>query len=131
MSEEVKEYIAYEGDAFTIEWYYDENGKSDVLEYYKNLSDTRRRKLLLLIKRMGDAGRIFDETKFRNEGEKIFAFKPQPDRYLCFFFEGKKIILTNAFQKKTRKLPKREKERALKIKKEYSDRVKRGEYYDS
>lgn len=49
---------------------------------------------------MGEQGKIFDETKFRNEGDKIYAFKPQPDRYLCFFFQGKKIIVTNAFIKK-------------------------------
>ncbi|MFM6247534.1 MAG: type II toxin-antitoxin system RelE/ParE family toxin [Dolichospermum sp.] len=30
-------------------------------------------------------------------------------RFLCFFFTGKKIIITNAFQKKTQKLPKNQK----------------------
>ena len=63
---------------------------------------------------MGDFGVIHDTTKFRNEGDSIYAFKPQPDRYLCFFFSGKKIIVTNAYRKKSDKLPKREKEIALK-----------------
>jgi hypothetical protein len=48
---------------------------------------------------MGDLGKIFDITKFRNEGDQIFAFKPQPDRYLCFFVVGKKILITNGFEK--------------------------------
>ena len=56
---------------------------------------------------MGDFGVIHDTTKFRNEGDSIYAFKPQPDRYLCFFFSGKKIIVTNAYRKKSDKLPKR------------------------
>jgi phage-related protein len=40
-------------------------------------------------------------------------------RIFCFFDEGKLIVLTNGFQKKTQKTPKSEIEKALKIKKEY------------
>lgn len=78
---------------------------------------------------MGDQGKIFDQTKFRNEEDGIFAFKPQPDRYLCFFVKGKKIIVTNAFIKKTDKLPKGEKEQALKAKHSFKERMKQGDYY--
>lgn len=101
----MKQYIAYQGSEFTIEWYYDSNGQSLALEFFKKQSKERQRKLLNLFRLMGDQGKIFDETKFRNEGDKIYAFKPQPDRYLCSFFRGKKIIVTNAFTKKTQKLP--------------------------
>jgi phage-related protein len=80
---------------------------------------------------MGDHGKIFDETKFRNEDDGIYAFKPQPDRYLCFFFKGKKIIVTNAFMKKTQKLPQSEKERAVKAHEGYEGRVKEGSYYET
>jgi len=78
---------------------------------------------------MGDHSKIFDQTKFRNEEDGIYAFKPQPDRYLCFFVKGKKIIITNAFVKKTDKLPKGEKEQALKAKNSFEDRVEQGDYY--
>src|SRR5690606_3986251 len=40
-------------------------------------------------------------------------------RIFCFFDEGKLIVLANGFQKKTQKTPKREIEKALKIKEEY------------
>jgi phage-related protein len=40
-------------------------------------------------------------------------------RIFRFFDEGKLIVLTNGFQKKTQKTPKSEIEKALKIKKEY------------
>lgn len=40
-------------------------------------------------------------------------------RIFCFFDEGKLVVLANGFQKKTQKTPKREIERALKIKAEY------------
>lgn len=40
-------------------------------------------------------------------------------RIFCFFDEGKLVVLANGFQKKTKKTPKQEIEKALKIKKEY------------
>ena len=40
-------------------------------------------------------------------------------RIFCFFDKGQLVVLTNGFQKKTQKTPKKEIELALKIKKEY------------
>jgi phage-related protein len=40
-------------------------------------------------------------------------------RIFCFFDEGKLIVLANGFQKKTQKTPKKEIDKALKIKAEY------------
>jgi hypothetical protein len=71
---------------------------------------------------MGDFGKIYDITKFRNEGDGIYAFKPQPDRYLSFFTEGKKIIVTNGFKKKTEKLKKKKKKLAIKCRQDYLER---------
>ena len=42
-------------------------------------------------------------------------------RIFCFFDEGKLIVLANGFQKKTQKTPKREIEKALKIKENYDN----------
>jgi phage-related protein len=42
-------------------------------------------------------------------------------RIFSFFDEGKLVVLTNGFQKKTQKTPKQEFEKALKIKKEYEN----------
>ena len=105
----MNEFVAYKGDILTVEWFFDENGNSDALDFFESLSNTQKRKVLMLFKRIGDFGKISDITKFRNEGNKIFAFKPQPDRFLSFFYTGKKIVVTNAFRKKTRKLPEKEK----------------------
>ncbi len=125
----MKEFIAYEGEALTIEWFFDENGTSDALEFFETLSDTQKRKTLMLFKRIGDFGKISDITKFRNEGDKIFAFKPHPDRFLSFFYVGKKIVVTNGFRKKSQNLPKKEKVLALKRMESYNSRVKSGGYY--
>jgi len=112
----------YVGAAFTLEWYYDKNGSSAGFDFFLGSTKEQRRKFLTLVKRMGDAGRIFDKTKFRNEGDGIFAFKPQPDRYLSFFTDNKKIIITNGFVKNTNKLPKAEKDLALKLRMDYFER---------
>ena len=81
----MKEYTAYYGNTFTIEWYYSDDEKSQALEYFNGLSINTQDSLLMLFKRMGDCGKIFDKTKFNNEGDGIFAFKPKPERFLCFF----------------------------------------------
>lgn len=125
-----KEYIAYKGQEFTIEWYYSPKGQSQALQYYQELDVSDRIKVLKLFKLMGDIGKIRDETKFRNEGDKIYAFKPQPHRFLSFFVEGKKIIVTNAFWKKQDKLPQGEKTKAVSDMKSYKQRVNEGTYYE-
>ena len=126
----MKEFIAYEGETLTVEWFFDEKGKREALYFFETLSKAQKRKALMLFKRIGDFGKISDIAKFRNEGGTIFAFKPQPDRFLSFFYAGKKIVVTNGFRKKAQKLPKKEKDLALKRMKSYNSRVTNGDYYE-
>jgi phage-related protein len=127
----MKSYTIYKGAKFTIEWYVDEKGYSQAYDFFEESSEVEQDKILALFKLMANIGKIFDVTKFRNEGEEIFAFKSnQQDRYLCFFFKGGKIIVTNAFVKKSQKIPPREKSRALNIKKNYHKRILEGTYYE-
>ena len=114
--------LIYKGSAFSIKWYYDTNGKSVAYDYFKDATEDLQDKFLILVKKMGDFGKIFDVTKFRNEGDGIYAFKPQPDRYLSFFTDGREIIVTNGFKKKADKLPQNEKDLALKYRQDYLKR---------
>ena len=123
--------LLYKGSLFTIEWFYDERGKSPAREFFLALSDDRKATLIALAKRLGETGVIRDATKFRSEGDKIFAFKPGQGRFLCFFFTGRKVIITNAFYKKSQKLPPREKERAVRAKENYERRVAARRYYET
>jgi phage-related protein len=125
-----KEYIAYRGLEFQIEWYYSPKGESQALDYYLKLAADDRRNVLKLFRMMGEIGAIRDKTQFRFEGDKVYAFKPQPHRFLSFFVEGRKIIVTNAFWKKQQKLPAGEKDRALRCMNSYKTRVKEGTYYE-
>ena len=122
-----KSCLIYKGSEFSIKWYYDTNGKSVAFEFFKDATEDLQDKLLVLVKKMGDFGKIYDITKFRNEGDGIYAFKPQPDRYLSFFTDGSEIIITNGFKKKSDKLPQNEKELAMKYRKEYLKRKTGGE----
>jgi phage-related protein len=119
--------VIYSGEKFTLEWYYDKDGKSVAYEFFCEATEDLQDKFLVLVKKMGDSGKVFDITKFRNEGDGIYAFKPQPDRYLSFFTDNKKIIITNGFRKKTEKLPKNEKKLAMKYRQDYFERKKGGE----
>ena len=71
-----------------------------------------------------------NKEKFINEGEKVYAFKPQPDRFFCFFFIGAKIIITNAHEKKTSKKSPREFAKAVIAHEDYIIRTKQGKYYE-
>ena len=45
----MKEYVAYEGPCFTIEWFYNEQGESPALEYFNELSDVQNFSVRLVV----------------------------------------------------------------------------------
>lgn len=126
----MKTYTAFKGIKLTIEWFVDHKGYSQPFEYFIKSSKLQQDKAMALFEFMANHGRMFNKEKFNNEDDDIYAFKINQDRYLCFFFKGGKIIVTNGFIKKTQKLPPREKTRALKTMDDYTKRVKEGTYYD-
>lgn len=81
-----KEFIAYKGSEYTIEWFFNDKEKSEAQAYFESLSTDRKKK--------------------------------------CFY------LVTNAYEKKSAKMPPKEKDRALKAKENYITRVKKGTYYD-
>ena len=62
--------------------------------------------------------------------DNIFEFKPVNHRFFSFFYKGRKIIITNAYMKKSQKVSKGELEKARNMKKTYADRIKGGIYYE-
>jgi phage-related protein len=114
--------IIYQGQRFAVEWYCDDQGKSQPYDYFLSISDKQQDKFFMLVKRMAEFGKIFDKTKFRNEGDDIYVFQPKPDHYLCFFVKGRKIVVVHAFSKKTDKMPAKEKQIAQTRMKIYLER---------
>lgn len=125
-----KEFIVYKGSEYVIEWFFSDKGKSEAQLYFESLSIDRKKKFFHLLAVMGDQGKIFNVEKFRYEGDQIYVFKPSTDRFFCFFFDGAKIIVTNAYEKKSTKMSSKEKDKALKAQEDYLVRVKKGIYYD-
>ena len=127
-----EEYIFYRGEKFQVEFYFNEKGELPAKEYFDAVGRQVKIKLLALVRYMAENGRLFDEGKFRivDKQEKIYEFKPMAERFFNFFYEGKKVILTNAYRKKSQKVNNRELAKAINFKKDYEFRVKWGGYYE-
>ncbi len=125
-------YIFYQGERFQVEFYFTEAGKMPAKEYLEKTSLDVKVKLAALVKYIAEHGNLFDITKFRmvDPKEKIFEFKPMNHRFFNFFYKGGKIIITNAYMKKSQKVSKKDLEKAKTLKKDYISRAKGGIYYE-
>ncbi len=128
-----EEYIFYRGEKFQVEFYFTQKGKMPAKEYLGLVDEQVKLKLLYMVKGIAENGRIFDETKFRlvDKQEKIFEFKPKEERFFSFFYEGGKIIITNAYPKKSQKVDQRELVKAINSKMDYEFRTRGGIYYEN
>jgi len=114
-------FLVYGGKYYAVYFHAEGKDSSSVSEYYKSCDDVIRASLLHLVKTIADIGCIYDETKFRIEDKqnKIYCFKPKVERFFCFFFTGRKIIVTSAYTKKKQKLDRHELKKAIQIRREY------------
>jgi phage-related protein len=119
--------LVYDGAVFRIEFYVAPNGTAPAEEWLDQLPLGTQQKFAALFVRMGDTGKIWNERKFKHltETDQIFEFKVEADRVLCFFFVGRRLILTHGFRKSGDKTPKREIERAETYKEDFEGGTKR------
>lgn len=113
--------LVYRGAMLRIEFYVTPGGTAPIEEWLEQLPLASQQKFAALFVRMGDTGKIWNERKFKHltGTDKIFEFKVEADRVLCFFFVGKRLILTHGFRKPGDKTPKGEIERAEAYKEEF------------
>jgi phage-related protein len=116
--------LVYDGAVLRIEFYVTPNGDVPAEEWLEQLTLGSQQKFAALFVRMGDTGKIWNERKFKHltETAQIFEFKVEADRILCFFFVGRRLILTHGFRKSGDKTPKREIERAESYKQDFERR---------
>jgi len=126
----IKKFVAHKGSEVTIEWYFNEQGKSSAFKYFEKLPKIRKKKIIHLWHLLGGGVPRLNKEKFRYEGHQIYAIKASKDRFLCFFFDGSKIVMTNAYEKKSAKMPQKEKDKAVDAKRDYKERCKKGTYYE-
>ena len=118
--------LVYDDPALSVEFYVTSNGAAPAEEWLEQLPLAVQQKFAALFARMGDTGKIWNERKFKHltETDQIFEFKVDADRILCFFFVGRRLILTHGFRKSGDKTPKREIDRAEMYKQEFEERRK-------
>ena len=117
---------AYKGEIFSIEFFVAGDGSCPAEEWLESQSPKMQQKFAALFVMMGNVGKIFNEQKFKHltGTDQLFEFKADQGRVLCFFFVGKRVILTHGFSKKSDKTPKGEIDRAEKTKTEFISRSK-------
>ena len=103
------------------------------MEYFKEFFAEQREKVqdkitwtLELIEEIERVPETYLKHIEETEGLYEVRIKQGSDifRIFSFFDKGKLVVLANGFQKKTQKTPRKEIEKALKIKKEYEDENK-------
>lgn len=121
MPNHYEDFLVYSSVHYSVYFHAEAKDSSIVNSYFEACDDVTQASLLFLVKRIADDGRIYDKTKFRVEDKenKIYCFKPKKERFFCFFFTGKKIIITSAYTKKKQKLDRGEVRKAIQIRSEY------------
>jgi|WetSurMetagenome_2_1015567.scaffolds.fasta_scaffold545651_2 mRNA-degrading endonuclease RelE of RelBE toxin-antitoxin system len=125
VAEDAWGFTLFEGECFTIVAYKDPRGKSLACEFLSGLDKGELRKLYGLFERICKEGRIASGEKFRNEEDKIWAFKSFQIRLYCFFSEDRKIVLTHGVKKKQDRAQRQDIVRAHQIKNEFETRRRR------
>ena len=69
-----REYIVYEGGAFTVEWYYDAKGKSQPLNFYEELDRDQKIQFLNLVKNHRRYRQHTEQNKVQERGRQDFRF---------------------------------------------------------
>ena len=121
MQSHYKSFLVYSGERYSVFFHAESNEFSSVRQYFEDCDYVTQAGLLKLAKRIADTGTIFDNTKFRIEDRKhkIYCFKPNKERFFCFFLIGQRIIITSGYTKKKQKIDRRELEKAIRIKEQY------------
>ncbi len=111
----------------SISFYKTDSGKCPVEDHLDSLSDTQVTKITWVLKLIRETKNI--STKYFKKlvnTEDIWEIRVSVGknifRLLGFMQEGRLIILTNSFQKKTQKTPRKEIKLAEKRKKDYLSR---------
>ena len=112
--------ILYQGAKFTVEYAIQNNGSYEAEEFIDSLSIPDRTKIIRIIKYFAETARIFNDEKFKKIEGDIWEFKNYQTRVFMYHCATGCIALTNGVIKKSKKTPETDKERAIRIKEEYT-----------
>jgi phage-related protein len=90
------------------------DGSMPAKEYLESLDEKDLTRVIALMQRMADVGRICNTEQFRKLDDGIWEFKRGPVRILCFQ-RGNGWVLTHGYKKQSQRLPASELKRAKRI----------------
>lgn len=116
---------------FTIQFYKDKKGNEPVKDYIISLKLKGTKDSLVKVHKIQDYINILKangtragEPYVKHLDGEIWELRPLKDRILFFCFEGNDIILLSYFHKMTQKTPKREIDKAKRLRKDFLERSK-------
>ena len=114
---------------YTVEFFEKENGEIPVEQFIYSLENKLEAKFYRLLDMLANNGPGLREPYSKYIEDGIFELRPRVGndiaRALYFFYDGKKIIVTNGFVKKTQKTPANEIALAKKYRIDYLRREER------
>ncbi len=120
-----KPILLYQRQRFNVEYAIRGNGISKSKDFIDQLDNVQKAKILKIIERYADKGKIWNKEKFNKVEGDIWEFKDFQTRVLMYHCARGCIALTHGFIKKRGRTPKSQIKRANQIKREYED-VRRG-----
>lgn len=113
-------------EEFEVIFYEKEDGEKPVEEFLDSSNKKMRAKILMLMSVLQQKGNYLREPYSKHLEDGIFELRcklgTDVSRVLYFFYHKGKIIMTNAFIKKTQKTPKSEIALAKLYRKDYLER---------
>lgn len=112
--------------SYEVEYYEKKDGTKPAEEFILDQDPKMRAKLFTMLEFLEEKGPELREPYSRPLGDGIFEMRAKQGsditRVLYFFVEGKKVILTHGYVKKTRRTPPPEIQRAKKYRSNYQRR---------
>jgi hypothetical protein len=119
-----KREVLYKGPFYTVELAITANGRCPGKKFLDDLSKSDREKILRIIKRLADKGKVGNREQFKKiEGTEFFEFKNFRTRMPCYFQAGSRIIITHGFPKKGDSIEPEQIDRMERIRDEYEERT--------
>jgi len=119
-----KKEVLYKGKLHTVELAITSNGRCPGKKFLDGLSKVDREKILRIIKRRADEGKLTNREQFKKiEGEDFFEFKNFQIRMPCYFHVDGRVIITHGFLKKGDSIEPEQIYRMKRIRDEYEKRT--------
>ena len=115
---------------YTIEFYEDKNGKSEIIDYIEKLRSKEENKdakiklakITAYIDQLSNKGLQLGLPYIKHINEEIWELRPLRDRILFASWHNNKFILLNIFMKQTQKTPQKEIEKSKRLLEDYKKR---------